>query len=126
MKLARKVSKRAQHKKTIEVHISLQNIKDTSPCRTLCLKVSKARELQKNCITQEGLVLVVERWQIWDEQEVAESIAWANYYSGLSNKVMSFLLFLLSFFPLSTDRPLRDPIEFAEKVLPFLTEDVKE
>ena len=51
-------------KKTKEVHISLQNIKDTSPCRTLCLKVSKARELQKNCITQEGLVLVVERWQI--------------------------------------------------------------
>ena len=45
-------------------------------------KFSKARELRKNCITQKGLALVVERWQIWDEQEVAESIAWANYYSG--------------------------------------------
>ena len=39
---------------------------------------------------------------------------------------MSSLLSFLSFFSLSTDRPLRDPIELVEKVVPFLTEDVKE
>ena len=39
---------------------------------------------------------------------------------------MSNLLSFLSVFPLSTDRPLRDPIELVEKVRPFLTEDVKE
>ena len=50
--------------KTIEVHISLQNITDTSQYRISCLDVSKVRELRKNCITQKGLVLVVERWQI--------------------------------------------------------------
>ena len=39
---------------------------------------------------------------------------------------MSSLLSFLSFFSLSTDRPLRDPIELVEKVVPFLTEDQKE
>ena len=48
----------------IEVHILLQNMTDTSPCRTSCLDVAKARELRKNCITQKGLALVVERWQV--------------------------------------------------------------